>query len=58
MIRIFLILFLVLTVTSLYATYKGIGLEEVVSQKEYRYVRLFSANSNFNFSSGGWSYGK
>ncbi len=55
MIKVILILFTILTISSFYGTYMGIGLEEVVSEEPKHHLRSSSSRS---YSSGGWSYGK
>jgi len=54
MIKAILILFTILTVSSIYATYSGIGLEEI-KQDSPKSSRVSSTRSHSN---SGWSYGK
>jgi len=54
MIKGIFILFSFLTILSLYATNKGIGLQGVVSEDPHS-VRSYHSSSH---SSGGWSSGK
>lgn len=56
MIKIVLILSTILTFGSLYATYSGIGVQEVVSTKEPK--KSIRSHSTSHRSSSGWSYGK
>lgn len=52
MIRTIFVLFTVLSLGSIYATYTGFGLQEVVSEDK-KSVRSYRSGS-----SGGWSFGK
>ena len=54
MIKAILILFTSLTVGSIYATYSGIGLEEI-KQDNPKSSRVSSSRG---YSNGSWSYGK
>ncbi|CAA6803112.1 MAG: Unknown protein [uncultured Sulfurovum sp.] len=52
MTKVLLILFTILSIISIYATYNGIGLQEVVSEDK-KSVRSYRSGY-----SGGWSSGK
>jgi len=67
MIRAIFIIFTTLTIGSIFLTYQGVGLQEVESIKKKRshapssvrsHSSSSSGSSSYNWSSGGYSYGK
>jgi hypothetical protein len=57
--KVILILFSLLSFGALYATYAGVGLQEVVSEhKKAQHSHYIRTNSFHSYSNGGWSYGK
>jgi len=59
MAKVILIFFTLMTLGSLYSTYQGIGLQEVISQEPApKRVHSTTVRSSSHYSSGGWSYGK
>jgi len=57
--KVVLILFSLLSFGALYATYTGVGLQEVVSEhRKVQHSYYIRTNSSFSYSNGGWSYGK
>jgi len=56
MTKLILILFSAMTIGSLYNTYEGIGLQEVVSKEPQTKTHHSVRTGHYN--SGGWGYGK
>ena len=56
MTKLILLLFSAMTIGSLYNTYEGIGLQEVVSKEPQTQTQHSVRTGRYN--SGGWGYGK
>ncbi|MDQ7084178.1 MAG: hypothetical protein Q9M36_04260 [Sulfurovum sp.] len=53
--KVVLLIFSLLSIGAIYSTYRGVGLQEVVSENQ-KSIRTHHSSSRS--SSGGWSFGK